>query len=820
MEALLRPELQAGLRLSDFTQDPETGVHMAPGTATPAGYLDGAEQVLLQGLPALGDRGIGSDELRALMRDWATVYHLSPYRATLLDCLGLARAGDASVLELGAGCGAITRWLGEHFSTVDAVEGSASRARVALARCADLESVTVYSGNYSELAEQGRYDVTTLIGVLEYSHLYHPEHAGDPTAAALANLGVARRALTDDGVLLIAVENRLGLKYLNGAREDHSGRLFEGIEGYVHPGTPVTWPARELERMILQAGFHSAQFLLPFPDYKLTRTIINPELATDDHHVDAWLMGVAPDRGRQRGPLLFNESLAIGEITRAGLLRELSNSFLVVAYAGEPDDAQARLGIDTGWVARHYSLDRRAGLRKRATLRGTVVEHEPSPFGDAEQEQTRRAVEAAGLRFTPANEPHHRGELLSAGVLRTALRSGFGESFLTHIAEHREFLLERFGTGSGTQVSGAAWDATWWNVVVDAETGQWRVIDTEWELTRPVPVDYVLWRMLGHFFANHLSEMPAPLRQVDPAAAVSQLLRAAGCELDEDAELAFSELEHALQELVGPRPVTVRVQHALDAVEALGRRRVVLAAAEEVASAPSLLATYARVVSAADPVTLVLYAPDADPAVLGPRIEAAMGAAGLGDDSPDLLLLPVERDADTERALAADAVALLSDLPASPPFDALPRVGGADVAELRRLLSSPSAPSGTAPAAIADAADRIAGGRNVVELVGAGEPSRAGWVACDPATVSPRDLLALLDGNVVVSRVAPKSLRKDDCLRTVLEIAVDCANTMVLYAPEVATLRASLRTLGFEGAAVSERAGYAVAAVRTVPAAA
>ena len=50
--------------------------------------------------------------------------------------------------ELGAGCGAITRYLGEKFATVFAVEGSFPRARVAKKRCSDLKGVSVLCANF------------------------------------------------------------------------------------------------------------------------------------------------------------------------------------------------------------------------------------------------------------------------------------------------------------------------------------------------------------------------------------------------------------------------------------------------------------------------------------------------------------------------------------------------------------------------------------------------------------------------------------------------------------------------------------------------
>ena len=40
----------------------------------------------------------------------------------------------------------------------------------------------------------------------------------------------AFKLLSKNGLLIIAIENRLGLKYFNGCREDHAGKLFHGVE--------------------------------------------------------------------------------------------------------------------------------------------------------------------------------------------------------------------------------------------------------------------------------------------------------------------------------------------------------------------------------------------------------------------------------------------------------------------------------------------------------------------------------------------------------------------------------------------------------------
>ena len=76
-------------------------------------YSDGdaAENTLMEILRGTRDRSSYSLELEAAIYDWISEYHLSSERANIYRFLDLE--GVQNGLELGAGCGAITRYLGE-----------------------------------------------------------------------------------------------------------------------------------------------------------------------------------------------------------------------------------------------------------------------------------------------------------------------------------------------------------------------------------------------------------------------------------------------------------------------------------------------------------------------------------------------------------------------------------------------------------------------------------------------------------------------------------------------------------------------------------
>ena len=89
-------------------------------------YHDGYEKRVLEILTGAEDLSSTSDELLVNASSWAERYHLNPARAHALRSLRLPAA--AKVLEIGAGCGALTRYLGEQCALVDAVEPMTDRA--------------------------------------------------------------------------------------------------------------------------------------------------------------------------------------------------------------------------------------------------------------------------------------------------------------------------------------------------------------------------------------------------------------------------------------------------------------------------------------------------------------------------------------------------------------------------------------------------------------------------------------------------------------------------------------------------------------------
>lgn len=262
-------------------------------------------------------------EVIAREATWPVLYHLSPVRENILNWFPF-QSGER-VLELGAGCGAVTGAFLNKGLEVTCVDLSLMRSRINAARHRDADGLRILVGPAERILPEmaGQYDHVTLIGVLEYAAQF--SNAEQPFHTLLRG---AASALRDGGSLWVAIENRMGLKYFAGAREDHTGRYFEGLEGYPHGDGPRTFSRRELARLAAECGMTS-RFYYPYPDYKLPVKIYSDEyLPRKGELVRNW------QRLDGESVSLFDEGKAFDGILEAGLFPEMANSFLVQMRKG------------------------------------------------------------------------------------------------------------------------------------------------------------------------------------------------------------------------------------------------------------------------------------------------------------------------------------------------------------------------------------------------------------------------------------------------------------------------------------------------------
>ena len=267
------------------------------------------------------------NQVIAERKSWPILYHFSHIRENILSWLPFT--GEEKVLEIGSGCGPITGILAKKAKSVTCNDLSKMRSTINAYRNKNCDNVKIMVGNFQDVESSltETYDYITLIGVFEYSQGYIGTE--QPYVEMLRRIS---RHLAPGGKVVIAIENRLGLKYWAGCTEDHVGKYFEGLENYPDTKGVRTFSRKELSDIIDKAGNFKTTFYYPYPDYKFPMTIYSDKRLPKKGELRDNFCNF--DRNRIQ---LFNEGKVYDSLTDAGLFQEFSNSFLVLVERKESE---------------------------------------------------------------------------------------------------------------------------------------------------------------------------------------------------------------------------------------------------------------------------------------------------------------------------------------------------------------------------------------------------------------------------------------------------------------------------------------------------
>lgn len=255
-------------------------------------------------------------------KNWAVLFSLSHIRWNAVEWLPIEKKDR--VLEIGAGTGALTGILAEKAASVTCIEENEEACRINALRNREREGVEIYTGAYQKIVPhlQGGYDWIFMIGAFEAGKELMP---GNQSYRDL--LLSAGKLLAPGGRIVLASQNRLGLRYFAGCREDYTGEYFAGIEGYKDEQTKRAFSRPELEKLIRLAGMDQMEFYYPYPDYRLPMTIYS-----DDYLPKVGELWDNLRNFDQERYLMFDEAKAFDRIIEDGLFPVFSNSFLAVIY--------------------------------------------------------------------------------------------------------------------------------------------------------------------------------------------------------------------------------------------------------------------------------------------------------------------------------------------------------------------------------------------------------------------------------------------------------------------------------------------------------
>lgn len=417
-------------------------------------------------------------------KSWPVLYHLSSLRGNIVEWLPI-KPGD-KVLEIGSGCGAITETLARKAGSVTCVDLSAKRSHINAHRNHDKNNIKIHVGNFSDIEPSlpDDFDFACMIGVFEYGQSYI--HTKTPYEDFLK---IMLKHVKNNGCIVIAIENKLGLKYWAGCKEDHLGAYFSGLEGYPEGGSARTFTRTGLERIFRACGVEEYSFYYPYPDYKFPTVIYSDRRMPGPGELTNNMCNFDRDR-----MTLFNEKYVFDSIVQDDLFATFSNSYLAV-IGKQPDVSYVKYSNDRApqYALKTEVIDTPEGKRvRKIPLNEEAAGHVRGM--KRSYELLKERYEGSGLSVNEcilSEDKEYVEFSFEEGVtLETLLDECLSRDDMEGFYQLFDRYYELISYGEDKRVSN--YDLTFPNILVNGD--KWTVIDYEWTMKKQVPAKEIAFR--------------------------------------------------------------------------------------------------------------------------------------------------------------------------------------------------------------------------------------------------------------------------------------------------------------------------------------
>ncbi len=332
---------------------------------------------------------------------------------------------------------------------------------------------TAQSGESKEAAEglyeDGSYDIVVVVDVLEY--------AKNPGALLMG----IRSLLKPDGRLLLAADNRLGIRYFCGDQDFFTNKNYDSIENYRHllpwereSAKGRAYAKAEIAGFLEEAGFTEHRFFSVFP------RLSNPQLllAEDYEPNEALDIRIFPEYNSPDTVFLMEEEL-YPSLMENHLLHGLANGFFVecpLSGAFTPVD-QVTLSGERGPENAMATILRSDGIVKKRALYPKGEEKLQRLF------ENNQYLQAHGVRMIEAKIEKN------AFVMPYVSGIPANDYFRTLFAKDRDAFLEKL-------------DAFWDIILHSSEPARfeeinWEQFEPGWEKRKKDDPNKDKWKMIA-----------------------------------------------------------------------------------------------------------------------------------------------------------------------------------------------------------------------------------------------------------------------------------------------------------------------------------
>ena len=232
-----------------------------------------------------------------------------------------------SILEVGGGLGQLTGFLADKVKEVVTIEPSLIQAQAIEKRHQDKNNIEIIVGTVDKIKIEKKFDYILLIGIdAKIKDLFSTKIKFKEVLKEL------EKYLKNDGKFIIAVDNKLGIRYFAGEEESILNKKFASVDNYCREPEEIESFTRSYLEKVLKKRDYNYIFYYPLPDYRLPNVIFSEKCLPDYHTFERYI-----PYHTENAAIMFNELAAFKSILKEdkSAFKIFTNSFLVEVSKNE-----------------------------------------------------------------------------------------------------------------------------------------------------------------------------------------------------------------------------------------------------------------------------------------------------------------------------------------------------------------------------------------------------------------------------------------------------------------------------------------------------
>lgn len=464
--------------------------------------------------------GRGIDDLKDDEITYSALYHLSKVRQNILVWYDFKE--DARILEIGSECGAITGMLCQKGGFVTSLEVSRTQAMINYERNKHYDNLEIIVGNFEEINFNNAFDYIVISDLFEYI----PQEV-DSFKKFVDFLKKVSKLLSSNGCILLTVDNSL------------KDRCFFVADTDSKDNPCTAFSKTDVINICEYANLKCKKFYFPYPNSEFPSEIFT------EKSINTNAYGKGFYQISEQGFAYVNEPESLKQLVKEGVADVFANSFLVeIVNSNQADKSRqaerniqyVKLNADRNEEFQIYTViyDKHGEkLVDKCALTEKSKEHlyRMHVFGTINHQGSWAAVlpqynRDAGILTYPWIDAVSYDELVGQyvdennlnGILNAIqfVKSTFlNEKKLTCPYQNEDFLSVFCGTkikenslaGYNSNENFECIEAGNIDIILSNifnKDNNIFVIDYEWLFDFPIPVEYILWRIIRTLYSDHI----------------------------------------------------------------------------------------------------------------------------------------------------------------------------------------------------------------------------------------------------------------------------------------------------------------------------